>query len=50
MDKYVSPHHKDNPIVKVAKRGKVLTPSSIGCLNVPTINLTANCLHGCVYW
>jgi DNA repair photolyase len=32
------------------RRGPVLTPSSLPCLgSVPTINLTAGCVHGCVY-
>ena len=31
-------------------RSRVLTPSSLACLSViPTVNLTAGCLHDCVY-
>jgi len=37
-------------VVKARRRSRVLTPSSLACLSVPpTINLTAGCLHDCVY-
>jgi DNA repair photolyase len=37
-------------VVKTRRRSRVLTPSSLACLSVlPTINLTAGCLHDCVY-
>lgn len=32
------------------RRSRVLVPSSLACLStLPTVNLTAGCLHGCVY-
>jgi DNA repair photolyase len=37
-------------VIKAKRRSSVLTPSSLACLSVmPTINLTAGCLHDCVY-
>lgn len=37
-------------VVRARRRSRVLTPSSLACLsNLPTINLTAGCLHDCVY-
>jgi DNA repair photolyase len=37
-------------IIKAGRRSAVLTPSDLPCLSaVPTINLTAGCLHGCLY-
>lgn len=37
-------------VIKAKRKSAVLTPSSLACLSVvPTINLTAGCLHGCVY-
>lgn len=37
-------------IVQVARRSGVLTPSALACLaNMPTINLSAGCAHGCIY-
>jgi len=37
-------------IVKVNRKSSILTPSSLACLsNIPTINLTSGCAHGCLY-
>jgi DNA repair photolyase len=37
-------------IIKARRKAAVLTPSDLPCLSVvPTINLTAGCLHGCLY-
>ena len=37
-------------VIKAKRKSAVLTPSSLACLSVmPTINLTAGCLHGCIY-
>jgi DNA repair photolyase len=37
-------------IVREERRSAVLTPSDLPCLStIPTINLTAGCLHGCAY-
>ena len=37
-------------VIKAKRRSKVLTSSGIACLSVlPTINLTAGCLHDCNY-
>ncbi len=37
-------------VFKARRRSAVLTPSSLACLStMPTINLTAGCLHGCAY-
>ncbi|OGT25340.1 MAG: hypothetical protein A2Z17_04630 [Gammaproteobacteria bacterium RBG_16_66_13] len=37
-------------VVRAKRRSPVLTPSGLACLSVlPTINLTAGCLHDCVY-
>ncbi len=37
-------------VIKAKRRSQVLTPSGLACLSVlPTINLTAGCLHDCVY-
>jgi DNA repair photolyase len=37
-------------IVRVDRKSAVLTPSSLACLsNIPTINLTSGCAHGCLY-
>src|SRR3990170_3212061 len=37
-------------VTRAKRRSAVLTPSGLACLSVlPTINLTAGCLHHCVY-
>ena len=37
-------------IRKALRRSAVLTPSNLPCLStMPTVNLTAGCLHGCLY-
>jgi hypothetical protein len=37
-------------VTRGKRRSPVLTPSGLACLSVlPTINLTAGCLHDCVY-
>jgi len=37
-------------VTRAKRRSAVLTPSGLACLSVlPTINLTAGCLHDCVY-
>jgi DNA repair photolyase len=37
-------------VIKAERRSAVLTPSSLACLSgMPTINLTAGCLHDCAY-
>jgi DNA repair photolyase len=37
-------------VIRAIRKSSVLTPSSLACLSaVPTINLTAGCLHGCAY-
>jgi len=37
-------------VTRVKRRSAVLTPSGLACLSVlPTVNLTAGCLHDCVY-
>lgn len=37
-------------VIRARRRSPVLTPSSLACLaTLPTINLTAGCLHDCVY-
>ena len=37
-------------ISKAYRKSAVLTPSDLPCLRtIPTINLTAGCLHGCLY-
>ncbi|TET31290.1 MAG: radical SAM protein [Planctomycetota bacterium] len=37
-------------IVRENRKSAVLTPSSVFCLgNTPTVNLTAGCVHGCLY-
>jgi DNA repair photolyase len=37
-------------VTRAKRRSPVLTPSGLACLSVlPTINLTAGCLHDCVY-
>lgn len=37
-------------VIKAVRKSPVLTPSSLACLSVmPTINLTAGCLHDCAY-
>ena len=37
-------------VVRAKRRSSVLTPSGLACLSVlPTVNLTAGCLHDCVY-
>ncbi len=37
-------------VIRAKRRSRVLTPSGLACLSVmPTINLTAGCLHDCVY-
>lgn len=37
-------------VIKTKRRSAVLTPSTLACLSViPTINLTAGCLHDCAY-
>ena len=37
-------------VTRAKRRSSVLTPSGLACLSVlPTVNLTAGCLHDCVY-
>jgi DNA repair photolyase len=37
-------------VIRVQRKTPVLTPSSLACLaDIPAINLTAGCIHGCVY-
>jgi DNA repair photolyase len=37
-------------VIKAKRKSPVLTPSRLACLSaIPTINLTAGCLHGCAY-
>jgi len=37
-------------VIRAKRRSSVLTPSGLACLSVlPTVNLTAGCLHDCVY-
>jgi DNA repair photolyase len=37
-------------LIKANRKSAVLTPSSLACLkNMPAINLTAGCAHGCIY-
>jgi len=37
-------------VIPVNRKSAVLTPSSLACLaDIPAINLTAGCIHGCVY-
>jgi DNA repair photolyase len=37
-------------VIKAIRKSPVLTPSSLACLSaIPTINLTAGCLHDCAY-
>jgi DNA repair photolyase len=37
-------------VIKAGRKSAVLTPSSLPCLSaIPTVNLTAGCLHGCLY-
>ena len=37
-------------VTRAKRRSAILTPSGLACLSVmPTINLTAGCLHDCVY-
>lgn len=37
-------------VIREGRRSAVLTPSGLPCLStIPTINLTAGCLHGCAY-
>ena len=37
-------------VIRAKRRSAVLTPSGLACLSVmPTINLTAGCLHDCTY-
>jgi DNA repair photolyase len=37
-------------VIKAARRSSLLTPSGLACLSkLPTINLTAGCLHDCLY-
>jgi DNA repair photolyase len=37
-------------VIRAMRKSPVLTPSSLACLSrLPTINLTAGCLHDCVY-
>jgi len=37
-------------VIKAERKSAVLTPSSLACLSImPTINLTAGCLHDCIY-
>jgi len=37
-------------VIRAKRRSPVLTPSGLACLSVlPTVNLTAGCLHDCVY-
>ncbi len=37
-------------VIRAKRRSRVLTSSGLACLSVlPTINLTAGCLHDCVY-
>ena len=37
-------------VIRAQRRSAVLTPSALPCLRaLPTVNLTAGCLHGCLY-
>jgi DNA repair photolyase len=37
-------------VIRAGRRSAVLTPSGLPCLStIPTINLTAGCLHNCTY-
>ena len=37
-------------VTLVDRKSKALTPSRLGCLaHLPTINMTAGCVHGCAY-
>lgn len=37
-------------VIRARRRSSVLTPSTLACLStIPTINLTAGCLHNCAY-
>ncbi len=37
-------------VIKAVRKSPVLTPSSLACLSaMPTVNLTAGCLHDCAY-
>ncbi len=37
-------------VIEASRESAVLTPSALACLSaIPTINLTAGCLHDCVY-
>jgi DNA repair photolyase len=37
-------------VIPVDRKSGVLTPSSLACLaDIPAVNLTAGCIHGCVY-
>jgi DNA repair photolyase len=37
-------------VIRVHRKTPVLTPSSLACLaDIPAINLTSGCIHGCVY-
>ena len=37
-------------VISANRRSAVLTPSSLACLSdIPTINLTSGCAHGCLY-
>lgn len=37
-------------VIRASRRSAVLTPSGLACLSsLPTINLTAGCLHNCAY-
>lgn len=37
-------------VIRAGRRSPVLSPSGLACLSkIPTINLTAGCLHDCVY-
>lgn len=37
-------------LIPVQRKSRVLTPSSLACLSeLPTINLSAGCAHGCLY-
>ena len=37
-------------VTSIERKSAVLTPSSLACLSqIPTLNLTAGCAHGCLY-
>jgi len=37
-------------VISIQRKSSVLTPSSLACLaDIPAINLTSGCAHGCIY-